>query len=126
MTSPFDPTRQPYMNHIYEVFESSLKIEDFNPDYSDIERALLKYFAEEEEIASVFGKEANYWRATSEFIGDAIDAFSDGYYPEDLLYEDLKLWLDSRLKRHVVNEDKFVLKMAPGGGATIIDVSCYL
>ena len=126
MNSPLDLSRQPYVNHIYEVFESSFQIEDFNLGYLDIERALLKYFAEEDEIARIYNKEANYWRATSEFIRDAINALSEGEFSEILLNEDLKLWLDSRLKRFVAHEDKLVIKMSPGGGATIVDISCYL
>ena len=126
MNSPLDLSRQTYVNHIYEVFESSFQIEDFSLGYLDIERALLKYFAEEDEIASIFNKEANYWRATSEFIRDAINALSEEEFSESLLNEDLKLWLDSRLKRFVAHEDKLVIKILPGGGATIIDISCYL
>ena len=126
MNSPLDLSRQPYVNHIYEVFESSFQIEDFSLGYLDIERALLKYFAEEDEIASIFNKEANYWRASSEFIRDALNDLSEGEFSESLLNEDLKFWLDSRLKRYVAHEDKLVIKTSPGGGATVIDVSCYL
>ena len=126
MNSPLDLSRQPYVNHIYEVFESSFQIEDFSLGYLDIERALLKYFAEEDEIASIFNKEANYWRASSEFIRDAINDLSEGEFSESLLNEDLKFWLDSRLKRYVAHEDKLVIKMLPGGGATVVDISCYL
>jgi hypothetical protein len=83
-----------------------------------IEKALIIYFQEDQEISEALKIEFNSWRATSELISDCLGIFEDRL-GEGTKIEDLEFWLQSRVKHDIFVEKDYILKRVFGNYTVI-------
>jgi hypothetical protein len=107
-----------HIQHVSEVLTRSLDLEEHEINWRMIEKALIIYFQEDQEISEALKIEFNSWRATSELISDCLGIFEDRL-GEGTKIEDLEFWLQSRVKHDIFVEKDYILKRVFGNYTVI-------
>ena len=107
-----------HIQHVSEVLTRSLDLEEHQINWRMIEKALIIYFQEDQEISEALKIEFNSWRATSELISDCLRIFEDRL-GEGTKIADLEFWLQSRVKHDIFVEKDYILKRVFGNYTVI-------